>query len=71
MLTAAGSAAGVAMSFGAADLIERLRPDLAVTITPRWIGVALLAAAAGALVAGLYPAWRASRVDVADALAFE
>jgi putative ABC transport system permease protein len=71
MLTAAGAAVGVAMSFGAAPIIELLRPDLAVTITARWIGLALLAAAVGAVVAGLYPAWRASRVDVADALALE
>lgn len=68
MLTALGVAVGVAMSFGAERLIESLRPDLTVTITARWIGIAALAALVGGVIAGLYPAWLASRVDVAEAL---
>jgi putative ABC transport system permease protein len=71
LLTAAGAAAGIAMGFGAAWVIQRVRPDLTVTITPEWIGVALGAAAAGGLLAGLYPAWRACRVDVAESLTLE
>jgi len=68
LLTAAGCAAGIAGSFVAGWGIEQLRPDLTVTITGYWIGVALIAAAVGGLVAGLYPAWQAIRVDVAETL---
>jgi putative ABC transport system permease protein len=71
LLTAAGAAAGIAFSFGAAWLIRHIRADLTVDITPGWVGVALCAAAAGGLLAGLYPAWRASRVDVAESLTLE
>jgi len=71
ILTAAGAAVGVAMSFGAGWVIERLRPDLTVTITLGWVGVGLLAALAGGLLAGLYPAWRAAHVEVAENLTLE
>ncbi len=71
ILTAAGAAIGITMSFGAGWFIERLRPDLTVTITPGWIGIALLAALAGGLLAGLYPAWRAARIEVAENLTLE
>ncbi len=68
LLTAAGTAVGIGMSLASAWAIQHLRPDLTVSITAGWIGVALLAAAAGGLLAGLYPAWRAIGVDVAESL---
>ena len=71
LLTAAGVAMGVAMSFGAAWAIERFRSDLTVTITAGWVVTALIAAGTGGLLAGLYPAWQAARVDVAESLTFE
>ncbi len=71
LLTGAGTAAGVAMSFLAAWLIQAARPLLTVTITPHWIAIAAGAALAGATVAALYPAWWATRVDVAEALTLE
>ncbi|MCJ7543820.1 MAG: ABC transporter permease [Phycisphaerae bacterium] len=71
LLTGAGFLAGVAMSFLAAQVIQTLRPLLTVTITWHWIAIAALAAAAGAIVAGAYPAWRATRVDVGEALSLE
>lgn len=70
-LTAAGAGAGIVMSFAAAWLIERFRPDLTVAITARWVGIGLLAALGGGLAASLYPAWRAGRVDVAEAMTLE
>jgi putative ABC transport system permease protein len=70
LLTAAGTAAGVAAAFLAGWLIQSLTL-YSVTITAPWIGVAVAAAAAGAILAGLYPAWRASKVDVVEALTFE
>jgi putative ABC transport system permease protein len=71
LLTAAGAAVGVLLAFGAGDIIEHLRLDLTVSITPHWILAALAAAGAGGVLAAIYPAWRAIRVDVAEALAFE
>ncbi|MFA6133252.1 MAG: ABC transporter permease [Phycisphaerae bacterium] len=71
LLTGAGTAAGAAMSVGAAWLIQTLRPLLTVTLTPRMLVTAVVVAAAGAIVAALYPAWRAVRVDIAEALTLE
>ena len=71
MLTGFGTVLGIALSFIAAWLIQALRPLLTVTITWQWIAIALSAAAAGAVMSGLYPAWRAMRVDVVEALTME
>ena len=71
LLTGAGTAVGIALSFAASWAIEAGRPLLTVTITWEWIGIAVAAAAAGALLSGLYPAWRAVRVDVLEALTLE
>jgi len=71
ILTGVGTAAGVAMSFAAGRAIEAFRPLLTVTITWQWVAIAVAAAAAGALLSGLYPAWRATRVDVLEALTLE
>jgi len=71
MLTGFGTVIGIALSFVAAWLIQTVRPLLTVTITWQWIAIALAAAAAGAVLSGLYPAWRAMRVDVVEALTME
>jgi len=71
MLTGFGTGLGIAMSFLAGWLIQAIQPLLTVTITWQWIAIALAAAATGAVVSGLYPAWRAMRVDVVEALTME
>lgn len=71
ILTACGTAAGVAMSFGAAAAIEAARPLLTVTITWGWILIAGAAAGAGAAAAAIYPAVAAVRTDVVAALTLE
>jgi len=62
---------GIGLSFLAAWLIETARPLLTVRISAWWLLMALLASAVGSAASALYPAWRASRVDVAQALAME
>jgi len=71
LLTGAGTVAGLAMSFAAAWAIETAAPLYIVTITGTWVLIAVGAAAAGAIVSALYPAWRASRVDLLAALTLE
>ncbi len=71
MLTGFGTAIGIGLSFLAAWLIETLKPLLTVSITWQWLGIAVAAAAVGAVLSGLYPAWRAMRVDVVEALTLE
>jgi ABC-type antimicrobial peptide transport system permease subunit len=71
ILTGVGTGAGIGLSFGAAWLIHTLRPLLTVTITWQWIAIAAAAALTGAILSGLYPAWRAMRVDVVTALTTE
>ena len=71
ILTAAGTVMGVAMSFVAAWLVEVFCPLLTVTITWHWVLIAVAAATVGAFLSGLYPAWRATRVDMVAALTLE
>ena len=71
ILTALGTAVGIALSFPAAWAIETTKPLLTVEITWQWIALAVAAATVGAMVSGLYPAWRAIRVDVVEALTLE
>jgi len=71
LLTGVGAAVGIALGYLAAWGIQTAKPLYTVTITPRWIGIAVAAAAGGAVAAALYPAWRACRVDLLEALTLE
>ena len=71
ILSAAGAAVGVGLSFVAAAAIEAVRPLLTVTISWAWIAAAAAAAGAGGTLAAIYPAWCAMRVDVVEALNLE
>ena len=71
LLTGAGLALGVGLAFAAAWGIERLRPLITVTITGEWILIGAAAAVVGAAVSALYPAYRATRVNVSEALTLE
>jgi len=71
LLTGAGVTAGVGLSFLAGMGIQAVRPLLTVTITAQTIVQSAALALVGALSAGAYPAWRAVRVDMVEALSYE
>lgn len=71
LLTAAGTVVGGILTVLASHVIELCQPLLTVTVEWRWIATAIGLAAGGALASGMYPAWRATRVDMTEALNFE
>jgi len=71
LLTGFGTLLGIGMSFLAAWGIASFKPLLTVKISPQWVLVAILAAAVGSLISALYPAWRATKVDMVEALMYE
>jgi len=71
LLTGVGILFGVALSFFAAWLIQHVKPLLTVIIEWRWIAAAVVASVIGAVLSSLYPAYRATRVDMAEALTLE
>jgi putative ABC transport system permease protein len=67
MLTSIGGALGVAMGIGLASLIEVLAHI--PTAVPTWaVVLSMLAAGGVGLVFGIYPAYRASRLDPVEAM---
>ncbi len=73
LLAAAGGALGAALAYNLTDLLLALAPAGIlrldhVPVNPMVLGFALLASLAASVVAGLSPAWQASRVDVHAAL---
>ena len=71
LLTGGGVVAGVVLSFGAARLIAHAKPLMTVTITGDLIAYAVAVAAVGAVLAAIYPAWQAMKVDMVEALTLE
>ena len=69
ILTMAGALLGVVMAYGAGWLIQTIKPLYTVEITLKWVLIALAAAAAGAIVSSIYPAWQAARIDISEVLA--
>jgi len=57
---------GVAVGFGATVYAE-----VGFALAPAWMAIAVLVGVLVGAVAGLYPAWRAARVDPIDALRYE
>ena len=73
LLAGLGGLLGIALAYGAIDLLKVIGPrDLPrlteVSLDPAVLGFTLLAAVLSAVVFGIVPAIRASRVDIADIL---
>lgn len=66
-----GGALGVAMGWGMANTIEKLTRVFETLTTPWSIAAALAMATFTGIVSGIYPAWKASRLDPVEALRYE
>ena len=73
VVTTFGGVLGVLAGVGATEVAERFEigGDNPYAVTLLWVLVGLVVAAATGLVAGVYPAWRASRLDPIEALRHE
>ena len=73
VVTTAGGALGVLGGIAVTRIAERfsIGGDSAYLVTPLWVMVSFVVAAVTGLVAGVYPAWRASRLDPIEALRHE
>ncbi len=71
LITTAGVAVGVALSYLIGWIITETRPLLTIDISWTWISRAVGLAFIGAILSSLYPAWRATQVDMVEALSVE
>ena len=73
VVTMIGGVLGVLAGIGATEIAERFEigGDNPYTVTPFWVLVGLVVAGITGVVAGVYPAWRASRLDPIEALRHE
>ena len=71
ILTLIGIVFGLGASVLARDIIHSAFPTLSVDYSWQWAFYASVLAVVGSLMGGFYPAFRASRLDPVDALAYE
>ncbi|MFB6251994.1 MAG: ABC transporter permease [Halobellus sp.] len=69
-LSGAGALAGIPVGLGVGYAAARYA-EVGFTLSLEWIGIAVGIGLFIGVVAGLYPAWRAARVDPIDALRYE
>jgi putative ABC transport system permease protein len=70
-LALAGGLVGIGIGFAGAQVISALVEGFRSVVTPQAVLLATLVSAAVGLASGLYPAWRASRLNPIDALRYE
>lgn len=66
-----GGALGLLMGWGMATLIERITVLMETVMTVWSVVAALTMATTVGLISGIYPAWKASRLDPVEALRYE
>jgi putative ABC transport system permease protein len=71
LLAVLGVLVGFGVSYGARSGLHAKFPLLPILMVPRWFGFATAIAIGGAILGALYPAFKASRKDPIDALAYE
>jgi putative ABC transport system permease protein len=71
LMTLLGVLVGLACTLGVSAILRRTTPTLTILISQDWVLRAILLAFVGAVTGALYPAYRASRCDPIDALAYE
>lgn len=71
LISAGGVAIGIALAFGARELIVLVKPLLTVDLTAKHFLAAVLIGVLGGALSALYPGYRAARLDPAQALSHE
>jgi len=74
LVTMLGGALGVGGGYMATEIAARWDiggSETKYVVTSQWVFVGLLVSAVTGVVAGVYPAWRASRLDPIEALRHE
>ena len=74
VVTILGGALGVLAAYGATAIATRFEiggSDTRYAITAQWVILGLAVSAITGVIAGVYPAWRASRLDPIEALRHE
>jgi putative ABC transport system permease protein len=69
-LSLIGGVAGVAIGVGGGNAVAMLM-NTAVTFPWMWAGIGLLVCGSIGIIFGLYPAWKAARLDPIEALRYE
>ncbi len=70
-LTGIGGLLGIALGFGISLLLNLLLPTLPSRVPMIWVAIGFSVSVAIGLIAGLYPAFKASRLDPIEALRYE
>ena len=71
VMAALGIVVGLACTYGLTAVLKRTFPTVTILISQDWILRSVLLAFAGAVAGAIYPAYRASRCDPVEALAYE
>jgi putative ABC transport system permease protein len=69
-LSTVGAAFGIAVGLGIAKFIAAVSP-MPAAVAPRWIALGVLLGLSVGIIAGVYPASQASKLDPVDALRYE